>query len=275
VAFIANKLAVPISRSISTGLAEGIADDFDPVSLFANGETGAFFDPSDATTVFQDSAATTPALATNPVGCIQDKSGNGLHLTQTTAGFRPTLTVDSSGKTYLARDGVDDLMISAASVSLSAPYTIVHAAMFSAGADNGNRALFGVYLNSTNYFLAGCRQDTGSVKALVRADSTSGTSVVGTMPVGSWLATRKQVCITTLRSNTVMAMRTNGGAESTVAISGTYGPVASCRLQLAQNNGTATTFSAIRDYGMLAINRELTATEIARLTRYFNRKMGN
>lgn len=51
---------------------------FTPASLFSAGEQGAWFDPSDLSTMFQDSAGTLPVTADGqPVGLILDKS-NGL-----------------------------------------------------------------------------------------------------------------------------------------------------------------------------------------------------
>jgi len=47
---------------------------FNPLSLFAAGEQGAWYDPSDLTTLFQDSAGTTPVTALEqPVGLMLDK----------------------------------------------------------------------------------------------------------------------------------------------------------------------------------------------------------
>lgn len=87
-----------------------------PADMFAAGELGFWFDPSDITTLFQDSAGTTPVTASGqPVGKILDKSGRGLHATQATAGSRPTYQVDAiSGKAYLSFDGVDDGLVTAA-----------------------------------------------------------------------------------------------------------------------------------------------------------------
>lgn len=48
---------------------------FSPLHLFAAGEAGAWFDPSDLSTMFQDSAGTTPVTAVEqPVGLWFDKS---------------------------------------------------------------------------------------------------------------------------------------------------------------------------------------------------------
>ena len=54
---------------------------------------GAWFDPSDLSTLFQDAAGTTPVTAVEqPVGLWLDKSGNGNHATQSITASRPTLT---------------------------------------------------------------------------------------------------------------------------------------------------------------------------------------
>lgn len=48
---------------------------FSPASLFANGEQGVWYDPSDFSTMFQDAAGTRPVTAMGqPVGLILDKS---------------------------------------------------------------------------------------------------------------------------------------------------------------------------------------------------------
>lgn len=65
---------------------------FNPIPpLFANGEEGGWYDPSDLTSMYQDSAGTIPAAINQPVGKINDKSGRGNHLIQATAAARPTL----------------------------------------------------------------------------------------------------------------------------------------------------------------------------------------
>ncbi len=56
---------------------------FSPLSLFADGEQGGWYDPSDLTTLYQDAAGTTPVTAVEqPVGLVLDKS-KGLVLSST------------------------------------------------------------------------------------------------------------------------------------------------------------------------------------------------
>jgi len=63
-----------------------------------------WFDPSDISTLSQDSAGTTPVTAAGDgIGRIMDKSGAGNHATQTTTPSRPLWQT-----TYAAFDGTDD-----------------------------------------------------------------------------------------------------------------------------------------------------------------------
>jgi hypothetical protein len=103
------------STAISAAYLGGVqvfGGGFDPASLFAAGEQGAWYDPSDITTLFQDSAGTTPVTAAGqPVGRVLDKSGRGNHATQSTAASRPTYQVTAGGLPYLSFDGVDDWLV--------------------------------------------------------------------------------------------------------------------------------------------------------------------
>jgi hypothetical protein len=66
--------------------------EFTPLSLFAAGEQGVWYDPSDFSTMFQDDAGATPVTAVEqPVGRILDKSGRGNHATQATPASCPVL----------------------------------------------------------------------------------------------------------------------------------------------------------------------------------------
>ena len=82
-------------------------------SLFAAGEKGVWYDPSDITTLFQDVAGTIPVTATGQsVALMRDKSGNNAHATQSDAAKRPTY-YNYPGTAYSALhfDGTDDFMV--------------------------------------------------------------------------------------------------------------------------------------------------------------------
>ncbi len=81
---------------------------FAPHHLFFNKEEGAWYDPSDLSTLFQDANGTIPVTTDgDPVGLMLDKSGNDNHVTQTVSAARPTYRTDGVLH-WLASDGVDD-----------------------------------------------------------------------------------------------------------------------------------------------------------------------
>lgn len=94
---------------LGLGLTRRGGGAFTPASLFASSESGAWYDPSDLATLWQDTAGTTPAVVNSTVARMDDKSGNGFHMLQATAASQPTLR--QSGSTYyLEFDGVADIM---------------------------------------------------------------------------------------------------------------------------------------------------------------------
>lgn len=68
--------------------------NFNPLTYFLySGIDGAWFDTEDLSTMYQDSAGTTPVTALEqPVGRWVDKSGKGNHATQSITASRPTLS---------------------------------------------------------------------------------------------------------------------------------------------------------------------------------------
>ena len=85
---------------------------FSPEILFGGSDTGYFFNFSDMTTLFQDTAGTTPITASGQsVARVNDKSGKGNHLTQATEANRPTY-IEESGKKFL-RFATNKFMLSA------------------------------------------------------------------------------------------------------------------------------------------------------------------
>jgi hypothetical protein len=88
-------------------IGRSAAAPFTPASLFASAEPGAWYDASDLTSMFQDSAGTTPAVVDAVVGKWNDKSGRGNHATQATTAAKPILR-QAGALYYLEFDGVDD-----------------------------------------------------------------------------------------------------------------------------------------------------------------------
>lgn len=82
-----------------------------PGELFKQGEKGAWYDPSNPSTLYQDAAMTIPVTARgDPVGCMMDLSGNGNHAIQSVSASRPTYQTDGILH-WLEGDGIDDSLI--------------------------------------------------------------------------------------------------------------------------------------------------------------------
>jgi hypothetical protein len=268
---VATSIAEPVARALSAETGGYAA--INPATLFAGGEVGGWYDPSDLSTVWQDVAGTVPGAVGSPVGRISDKSGGGLHLTSPgLAATFPVLRQSASGKYYLERDGVDDYMESAASLTLQEGFTIAYAGQFAAGAGSGTSAIAALSLNSTNYLLCGFRQDVGGARAAARADSTADVLVTASGASGMFAAAVNASVISTLRASTI-TVSVNGGADASTALATDYGPVAACKLRLGTQVGSALSI-ATRCYGLIAVNRALTDTEKQGVVAYLRQKAG-
>jgi hypothetical protein len=120
---VAYALAFPATRGVLAYHPAG--GGFNPTSLFS-GDTGGWWDPSDMSTLYQDSAGTTPVTAVDqPVGRTDDKSGNGNHLLQATSSARPILR-NSGSLWWLEFDGTNDFL--RATFTFDQPFTRITAA---------------------------------------------------------------------------------------------------------------------------------------------------
>lgn len=116
-----------MSRPITQAGAGGQSLDSRIRALFAKySAVGGMWDFTDASTLFQDSAGTTPVTAASqPAGRANDLSGLGNHLIQATSASRPLY--NGAGVTF---DGVDDVLRSASSIDLSSAGTVYIALLF-------------------------------------------------------------------------------------------------------------------------------------------------
>lgn len=84
----------------------GGARAWSPAVLFAGGQDGAWYDPGDLSTLWQDTAGTTPITAAGQtVRRMDDKSGNGRPLLQPSAGEAMVLRRSGAGW-YLEGSGI-------------------------------------------------------------------------------------------------------------------------------------------------------------------------
>ena len=113
----------PITHQIRRGIGSASGGGVTPSltaqvqALFGKySAAGGMWDFTDTATLFQDSAGTTPVTAASqPVGRVLDKSGQGNHFIQSTSASRPAY--NGAG---ITPDGVDDFMQTAGNLDLTA-----------------------------------------------------------------------------------------------------------------------------------------------------------
>lgn len=227
---------------------------FDPAALFAEGEAGAYYDPSDLSTMSQNFDGTGAAALGLPVGRIADKSGNGHHATQPAAVARPILRQDSGGLYYLEFDGVDDKLDAGFAISqpwerISAVRQVNHvvgARLFGSPSGAGQGELL---------------QATPSPNLQISSGALLG-GIVGAA----------------IGSNAIVTERHNGASSRAAVGNGDYvtgdaGLNVPDGIVLA-GRAAAAGWSHIHLYGILMIGRLLTDAEIARLRLFMAAKAG-
>lgn len=184
---------------------------FDPATLFASGEDGAYYDISDITTLWTDDGVTQVASEDDPVYRVDDKSGNGMHLYQATATKRP-LYKAGGGLPYLYFDGVDDLMASVAT-QVTGPVPVFGAMCASKTTHPSGANIFSVMTGAADYLgfqsvsssrlYFAHRDNGGTVASIISAVNDAGPS--------PWVADYYV---------------TDGSHEGWDNVSGAYGPAA-------------------------------------------------
>lgn len=251
------------------GLVAASRNAFSPLSLFAAGERGVWYDPSDLSTLFQDSAGTTPVTAAGqPVGRMLDKSGRGNHATQSTDANRPTLQIDAGGRYYMACDGSNDGMVTSA-VNFSATDKVtlfagtrkvsnaVSGVLVELGSSSFNNFWLAVPGNSSNSDIFAA---AGSLAQNVRANNSAPFSAVYT-------------CAADI-SGASISGRVNGAAMPTIA--GTSlgtGTFSNSQIFLFRRGGTTLPFNG-NFYGLILRGASSTADQITNAERWLAAKTG-
>ena len=136
-----------------------------PGLLFREGQQGAWYDPSDLSTLFQDSAGTIPVTTDgDPVGLMLDKSGNDNHASQSTPAAKPTYRTDGTLH-WLEFDGVDDrfdlniplvnkylLSVAAASTTTNPVSALFSSALAGYLGTRANGTMWGTYVGVERLF---------------------------------------------------------------------------------------------------------------------------
>jgi len=225
---------------------------FSPLSL----APFLWLDPSDLSTLFQDSTMLTPVTASDdPVGAMLDKSGNGHHVVQATAGARP-LYKTSGGLHWLEFDGVDDTL--GANVSAVTPYDCIGAfRLISEVGPTAENMLMG---SGGDFFLLVADTTFG-----VAQGTTQGSLLFGATSLGADFVATQHYDVADDSRGAI----DNG--DYTVGAQGS-GPFEIAGLELGQRNSLH--FSNMRFYGLAFFDRALADPEIAQLRTYLASKQG-
>lgn len=240
--------------SAQTGVAIGPRNNASQVFTPTTLTPAAWYDPSDLSTVFQDTAGTTPAIAGQPVGRLNDKSGNGRHLLQATAANRPILT-EAGGLFYLQFDKLSDSM--AALFSIPQPWERVSGIYM--GDWTANRRIF-----DGGSTVAGTLLQTGVSPAFAMFDGSAITAS------NNGLAVVTKGVITERHNGASSRLAVNNGAYTT----GNPGTTDPGGITLAAEQGGAGEFGFLRFYGAVMVGRTLTDAEITNLRTYMAGKAG-
>lgn len=243
-------------------------------ALFANNEQGAWYDPSDFDTMFQDSTGTTPVTAVGQsVGLILDKSGRGNHASQATSAARPALQQDAGGKYYLNFDGVDDFLGSGTTDEWVPPFEYLAAFQIGTRGGTGEMLFFrgndpGVAPTSSNTSGIGQRSD---VVERVTASSRIGSGTSNYVQLNFAYVVGGSPEVARVFSHTgpdVLQVECNGVSDSATPTN--TGTPAFQAFYI----GTSLATSTSRIYNAIAINRALTTQEVTDVIAWLNEKAG-
>lgn len=263
-------MALGLGLGLTRGRAAGA---FSPSSLFAANEQGVWYDPSDLTTLFQDTAGTTPVTAAGQsVARINDKSGRGNNATQATAGNRPTYQVDGNGRGYLSFDGADDFLLTGtitpgvdkmqvfagARKQSDAASAVIVEASISASSNNGAMRLAAPFGAAANY----AYHSRGTVDAI----PTSASSFAS--PNLSILTGLGDI------SGDSAILRINGSVAAQVTTDQGTGNYLAYPLYIGRRGGTSLAFNG-RLYGLaVRYGANLSSTQINQMEAWMNGKTG-
>ena len=236
-----------------------------PITLFGGGMQGLWYDPSDLSTLFQDSAGTIPVTAVGqPVGLMLDKSGQGNHATQSTSAARPTLQQDVAGKYYLSFDGVDDnLILGTVLFQQADDHAVVACSMVTDATQD--HVVFTIRSTAATPPIVGhLDYNVGRPRALWRDDASTGVTIIH--PV---VTTNTTIVHSLRKLGNAKILRVNGaqsGGTDTTVLGATT--VNSTRLGCNLYFSSPNLYMVGRLYRIIAIKGALTDTDLSLVEKY-------
>lgn len=243
---------------------------FNPKSLFSNGEEGAWYDPSDLSTLFQEDG-TTAAGVGDPVGKILDKSGNDNHLVQTTETKCPILRL-SGGLYYLDFDGADDGLVTSSSIDFTgtdAMSVFAGARKTADPATNQNVVELSNSVGSnTGAFRLFCTS-TDVWRSVVKGTTAN---TISTAAVGN--PNKSILTVTADISDPLHSFRRNGSSVSSNTNSLGTGNFGNHVLNMGSRSNGGSSVLDGDVYGLIVLGRKATDGEISSVEKYMASKSG-
>lgn len=224
----------------------GGAPAFDPATLFAGGERGAWY-AAGPSTCFTDTARTLAAAADDQMGGMTDLSGNGSHQSQANISKQPYLRQTVGGKYFVESDGLDDFMASPVfSPVIAQAGTVAVAAKLR----SANGAICGASNTSFRWLIFG-NSGTLAIFAGAILNSSQSAPTDAVVMIADFNGASSQ-----LEYNGSSVASGNAGAHSLINIE-----------LFAQASGTSG-IGAVDFYGGIWLDRALTAPERAGVISY-------
>ena len=270
-----------LRQEIAAGIASANAvGGIVPPSLhFANSEKGAWFDASDITTLFQDSAGTQPVTATGQtVGKWLDKSGNGNHATQPIASLRPTYQIDPEGNPNVTFDGSNDFLATPSINFTATDKMTVGIGLNVVGSASAAAALeLGTDVNSINgTFLFGAPSSTADHSLYLRGSSTIKAAVSNVSDGDDIIIGLFDISQTTKeaelipRLNYVQLSGTDITWTGTSAGTGSFG---NYPLYIGARSGSSLPFNG-KIYQIVVRGAQSTTTQVTQIEKWIDAKLG-
>lgn len=255
------------------------APGFNPANLFASGEEGIWLEV-DPTTTFTDTARTTSATVGDAVAGWADKSGNGYHASQPTLASRPILRQDAGGAYYLEFDGSNDFITSGSidfATGLDQQITAASAfdatgqtgtgVIYEAGRAGINRSGSCLYMRDDGSGYEGRWWNNVETQGVRKQYATTPGHDVFTV-----LMDRDQAAIAD-----AMKLRVDGVEVATTTLPSDIATTQSFRnypLSIGRYYNISAGYLDGKLYGLIVVNRTLTAEELTGLDAYLAAKSG-
>lgn len=237
-----------------------------PESLFASGEEGIWYDPSDLSTLWQDSARTIPVTSDgDPIGAMDDKSGNGNHALQATAGKLPIYKT-SGGLHWFEFDAANDFLATG-----NIDFTATDKMSFFAGLHKANDVL-----SVPIEFSASSSTNLGSFGVITDTSykwRSSGTTIVTADATGFGAPTTNILsCFSDIAADEVI-VRVDGTQEASDLTGLGTGNFGNYPLYLGQREGVTFPYTG-KYYGIIIRGAQSSANEIVQTEAYLAGKSG-